>query len=131
MTDERRPFVRWEISVGNIAVLATLVLMLIQGGQLVGQVRAEIGQQRILIEEVRTSAAAREARITAVERVAAAAAEMAGQDARRVVELEARLRAAEQGSARFDERLASLQTDLRRLIAIVERIDRNGSYQKP
>jgi hypothetical protein len=131
MTDERRPFVRWEISVGNIAVLATLVLMLIQGGQLVGQVRAEIGQQRILIEEVRTSAAAREARITAVERVAAAAAEMAGQDARRVVELEARLRAAEQGSARFDERLASLQTDLRRIIAIVERIDRNGGYQKP
>lgn len=128
MTDERKPFVRWEISLGNIAVLVTLVLTILQGGQLLGQMRAEVAQQAQTLTTMQAASAAREQRLNAVERVAQAAAEAASQDARRIAEVEARLRVMETAGARLDERLASLQADVRRLIALVER---NGSYQQP
>jgi hypothetical protein len=117
-----------------VSIAGFLLTLLIVGGgglMLVSRIETQVIQQKEIIARLDLQATAREARITAVERVAASAAEMAGQDARRLVDIEARVRAAEQGSARFDERLVSLQADLRRLIAIVERIERNGSYQQP
>jgi len=131
MSEERRPFVRWEISLGNIAVLVTLVLTILQGGQLLGQMRAEVAQQAQTIEQMRVASVSREQRLMAVERVASQAADAAAQDARRLVEIETRLRSAETAGARADERMANILTYLARIDARLERIERNGGYEQP
>lgn len=110
--------------------ILTAGLIIVRGGAMFTQVETQITQQATMITEIRHDTAGREQRLTAVERLAAGAAEVAQQDARRIVEIEARLRAAETVAARFDERFVSLQADVRRLLAIVERIERNGQPQE-
>jgi hypothetical protein len=66
-----------------------------------------------------------------VDRIASAASDTASQDARRLVEIDVRLRAAEMAGTRSEERFVSLQADVRRLIGIVERIERNGNGTYP
>jgi len=130
MTEERRtPNLNTFIAVAGFVLTAGLIV--VRGGAMFAQVETQIAQQAQIIGEMRAGAAAREQRLTAVERVAAAAAEAAAQDARRLVEIEARMRTAETTTARIDERFLSLQADVRRLIALVERIERNGGYQQP
>ncbi|MCU0909267.1 MAG: hypothetical protein MUF73_17960 [Rhodobacteraceae bacterium] len=64
MPEERKPFVRWEISVGTMASLAVMVIALLQGGQIVGAMRSEIAQQAQALDDMETRLRSQELTVT-------------------------------------------------------------------